>query len=149
MQYDDNYWMRRALNLAKKAEDEAEVPVGAIVVQDNKIIGEGFNLSISNCDPTAHAEIMAIRDACKKKNNYRLPDATLYVTLEPCPMCAGAIIHSRLAKVIYGARDIKSGALGGFMDLNEHKWNHNIASTAGILEEECSSILKEFFKARR
>lgn len=145
----DEYWMQKALLLAEQARDNDEVPVGAIVVQDEEIIGEGFNLSISNCDPTAHAEIIAIRNACKKINNYRLPDAKLYVTLEPCPMCVGAIIHARLKQVIFGAKDSKTGALGGFMDLNSFKFNHNIDFTSGILEDASSAILKNFFKAKR
>ncbi|MDH5190786.1 MAG: tRNA adenosine(34) deaminase TadA [Gammaproteobacteria bacterium] len=146
----DSQYMQHALSLADKAEQEGEVPVGAVLVKDNEIIGEGWNHPISKHDPTAHAEIMALRDAAERIGNYRLPDTTLYVTLEPCVMCAGAIIHARVRKVVFGARDPKTGAAGSVFDvLGTDKLNHKVEVKSGVLEKECSEKLTAFFKARR
>ncbi|SBS37405.1 tRNA-specific adenosine deaminase [Marinomonas spartinae] len=146
----DEIWMQQALLLAEKAALESEIPVGAIVVLDGEIIGEGYNAPISQCDPTAHAEIQAIRDACRRMNNYRLPGATLYVTLEPCSMCAGAIIHSRVSRVVYAAIEPKSGVVesqGQFFDAPF--LNHRVDVCSGILAEAASVQLTQFFQYRR
>ncbi|MDH5435247.1 MAG: tRNA adenosine(34) deaminase TadA [Gammaproteobacteria bacterium] len=144
------HWMHHALSLADKAEQEGEVPVGAVLVRDNEIIGEGWNYPISGNDPTAHAEIMALRNAAHKLGNYRLTDSTLYVTLEPCTMCAGAIIHARVQKVVFGARDPKTGAAGSLFDiLGTDKLNHKVEIQSGVLEKECAEKLTAFFRARR
>ncbi|MCL4148495.1 UNVERIFIED_CONTAM: hypothetical protein GTU68_027472 [Idotea baltica] len=142
--------MHHALTLAKKAQHLGEVPVGAVIVQDDILIGEGWNQPISSHDPTAHAEIRAIRTACNKNNNYRLPNTTLYVTLEPCLMCAGAIIHSRIARVVFAAKEPKAGAGGSGFDLfNDSKLNHHVHCEQGLLSEQSSLLLRQFFKARR
>lgn len=147
---DDQYWMQQALLLADKAEQQGEIPVGAILVKDGEIIGQGWNQSISLNDPSAHAEMLAIRQAGQTVHNYRLIDTTLYVTLEPCPMCAGLLVHSRIKRLVYGASDYKTGAAGSIMNLLEHPGlNHQIEVTAGVLEEKCSSNLSLFFKTRR
>ena len=144
------YWMQRALELARLAEEKDEVPVGAVVVLDNQIIGEGWNQPISSNDPTAHAEIIALRSAASSTSNYRLPGAELYVTLEPCVMCAGAMIHARIERLIFGARDPKAGAAGGVFDiLQSERLNHRVAVSAGVMETECATILREFFQAKR
>lgn len=146
----DARWMAYAMTLAKKAESQGEIPVGAVVVKDEQILGEGWNQSITLHDPTAHAEVMAIRQAGLHMNNYRLVGSTLYVTLEPCPMCTGAIIHSRVSKVVYGAKDYKTGAIGSVMNLLEHDSNnHKLNYVGGVLEEECSHQISAFFKKRR
>ncbi|NUF48622.1 tRNA adenosine(34) deaminase TadA [Gilliamella sp. App6-5] len=147
----DEIWMRRALMLANRAESIGEIPVGAVIVdENNQIIGEGFNQSISKHNPTAHAEIIAIEQAGKFLNNYRIINTTLYVTLEPCIMCAGAIIHSRIKRVVYGASDYKTGAAGSFIDiLAQQGINHYAEIKGGVLANECSAILSEFFKKRR
>ncbi|SCC21288.1 tRNA(adenine34) deaminase [Gilliamella bombicola] len=147
----DEIWMRRALMLANRAESIGEIPVGAVIVdENNQIIGEGFNQPISKHNPTAHAEILAIEQAGKFLNNYRIINTTLYVTLEPCIMCAGAIIHSRIKRVVYGARDYKTGAAGSFIDiLAQQGINHYAEVTGGVLANECSTILSDFFKKRR
>lgn len=146
----DVKWMTYAMELAKKAEAQGEIPVGAVLVRDNEILGEGYNTPITEHDPTAHAEIKAIRDAGQKANNYRLINSTLYVTLEPCPMCAGAIIHSRITRVVYGAKDYKTGAVGSVMNLLEHDSNnHKVQHTHGVMEEACSHQISAFFKKRR
>ncbi|MCX8729693.1 tRNA adenosine(34) deaminase TadA [Gilliamella sp. B2969] len=147
----DEYWMQHALMLAKRAESIGEIPVGAVIIdENNQIIGEGFNHSIIKNNPTAHAEIMAIEQAGLLLNNYRLINTTLYVTLEPCIMCAGAIIHSRIKRVVYGANDLKTGAAGSFIDiLNYQGLNHYAEVTGGVLMDECSAILSNFFKKRR
>jgi tRNA(adenine34) deaminase len=146
----DFYWMQHALQLAEIAEQAGEVPVGAVVVLENEIIGEGWNLSISQNDPCAHAEIMAIRQAGDKIGNYRLIGATLYVTLEPCVMCAGAMIHSRINRVVYGASDLKTGAAGSvFNVLDDPRHNHVISITAGVESALCSAQLSNFFRRRR
>ena len=142
--------MRRALELAACAEAEGEVPVGALVVMNAQIIGEGWNRPIVSQDPTAHAEIVALRAAATKLGNYRLTGATLYVTLEPCPMCAGAIVHARVARVVFGAADPLAGAAGSVFNLLESSaLNHRVQLERGVLAEECSARLKAFFQARR
>jgi len=146
----DEAWMTEALILAKKAADENEVPVGAVVVRDGKIIGRGWNQNIGLHDPSAHAEIMAMRDAGKNLGNHRLPGSTLYVTLEPCPMCAGAMIHARLERVVFGASDLKTGAAGGKLDLlGNPAHNHTPLIDGGCLADKCSLLLKDFFRQRR
>ena len=147
---EDLKFMKLALELAKKAELKNEVPVGALVVLDGKIIGRGMNTSIGDYDPTSHAEIKAIREAAKAIKNYRLKDCTIYVTLEPCAMCVGAIQHARIDKIIYGAPDPKTGACGSMIDLISIKEiNHHAEALGGILEKECSQILKDFFLSKR
>lgn len=142
--------MRAALALAREAATVDEVPVGAVVVLDGEIVGRGFNQPIGSDDPTAHAEIQALRDAAKRRGNYRLPGSTLYVTLEPCVMCTGAIMHARVARVVFGARDPKTGAAGSVIDLyGEARLNHHAEITGGILAEECGALLSNFFAARR
>lgn len=146
----DTFWMQHALELAHRAESEGEVPVGAIVVYEDQVIGEGWNRPIIDSDPTAHAEIMALRSAAKKIDNYRLLDTTLYVTLEPCIMCTGAIIHSRVKRVVYGAFDPKAGAAqSAFTILGTDSLNHRVDVTHGILAEECGHVLSDFFRNKR
>ncbi|MBS1188771.1 MAG: tadA [Rhodocyclaceae bacterium] len=142
--------MREAISLAQAAECLGEVPVGAVVVRDGVIVGRGFNTPIGEKDPTAHAEISALRDAARNLGNYRLPGCELYVTLEPCAMCAGAIMHARIARVVYGARDPKTGVHGSVVDLFAvERLNHHTEVTGGVLAEECSRMLSSFFAARR
>jgi tRNA(adenine34) deaminase len=146
----DHRWMQQALELARRAETEGEVPVGAVLVLDNAIIGEGWNQPIAAHDPTAHAEINALRAVAAGVGNYRLPGAELYVTLEPCVMCAGAIIHARLARVVFGARDPKSGAAGSvFNILGTERLNHKVEVLGGVLESECAALLQNFFRNKR
>ena len=146
----DAAYMRRALELARHAEEAGEVPVGALVVLTDEIIGEGWNQPIVAHDPTAHAEIVALRAAAARMRNYRLADTTLYVTLEPCAMCAGAMVHARVARVVYGATDPKSGAAGSVFNLLESpSLNHRAQVTGGVLAEECGEILRRFFESRR
>ena len=146
----DEHYMREALALASRAEALGEVPVGAVVVKDGAIIGRGFNQPISAHDPTAHAEVIAIRDAAARTGNYRLTGCDLYVTLEPCTMCAGAIMHARLRRVIYGAADPKTGACGSVVDLfSENALNHHASVVRGVLAEECGAQLSAFFSLRR
>jgi tRNA(adenine34) deaminase len=146
----DEFFMREALSMARCAECLGEVPVGAVVVRKGKIIGRGFNSPIGASDPTAHAEIAALRDAARSEENYRLPDCELFVTLEPCAMCAGAILHARIARVIYGARDPKTGAHGSAVDLFAvERLNHHTEVVGGVLAEECGELLSGFFMARR
>ncbi len=146
----DIYWMQRALDLAKQAEQAGEVPVGAVLVKDDQIIAEGWNQPILNHDATSHAEIMAMREAGKKLNNYRLIDTTMYVTLEPCSMCVGAMIHARVSKVVYGAPEPRTGALGGAFNLLEaSQHNHIFTVESGVLAEESKALLQAFFKSRR
>lgn len=146
----DQEYMQLALQLAQQAAVAGEVPVGALVVRDGEIIGRGYNAPISSNDPSAHAEIQAMRDAARAIGNYRLVDCTLYVTLEPCTMCAGAIQHARIARLVYGARDPKTGACGSVIDLmQEARLNHHCAVNGGVLAEECGGLLSEFFAARR
>ena len=147
----DEKMMRHALDLADKAEALGEIPVGAVLVDDSgNIIGEGWNLSIVQSDPTAHAEIIALRDGAKHLQNYRLLNTTLYVTLEPCTMCAGAILHSRIKRLVFGASDYKTGAVGSrFHFFDDYKMNHTLEITSGVLAEECSQKLSAFFQKRR
>lgn len=146
----DEHWMQHALELAHKAETAGEVPVGAVIVLDGEIVAEGWNRPISSSDPTAHAEIMALRAAGQKLGNYRIPGAELYVTLEPCPMCVGAMLHARIKRVIYAATDPKTGALGGTYDLlNSVSHNHSFEVTQGVMEEQSRVILQNFFRVRR
>ena len=142
--------MRKALLLAKQAEKAGEVPVGALIVKDNEVIAMGYNQPISLADPTAHAEILALRQAGQFLKNYRLPNTTLYVTLEPCAMCLGAMIHARIERLVYGALDPKSGACGGAFDLFRlHQFNHRIDIAFGIEQHSCGEILKTFFQRKR
>ena len=146
----DETCMRQAILLAQQAWAAGEVPVGAVVVKHNEIIGRGFNQPISGHDPSAHAEIQALRNAARHLANYRLPDCTLYVTIEPCTMCAGAIMHARIARVVYGARDAKTGAHGSVVDLfAEPRLNFHAQVTGGVLQDECGKLLSDFFAERR
>ncbi|EGR4118152.1 tRNA adenosine(34) deaminase TadA [Vibrio cholerae] len=146
----DEQFMRRAIALATQAEAQGEVPVGAVLVRDGEIIAEGWNGSITNHDATAHAEIEVIRKAGKALSNYRLLDTTLYVTLEPCPMCAGALLHSRVKRIVYGAPDLKAGAAGTVLDLFSSQAAYHYATVEkGLLEEECRAQLQAFFQRRR
>jgi tRNA(adenine34) deaminase len=143
-------FMRQALELAKRAGDTQEVPVGAVVVKDGAVIGEGWNRPIVDNDPTAHAEIVAMRAAAMQRQNYRLEGAILYVTLEPCAMCIGAALNARIARVVFGAWDPKAGACGSVFDLpRERKLTHRIDVFGGVCSEECSALLRRFFEARR
>jgi tRNA(adenine34) deaminase len=147
---DDDFWMNEALALAREAGAAGEVPVGAVVVVDGQLVGSGFNRPIGAHDPTAHAEVMALRDAARRLGNYRLPGATLYVTLEPCVMCAGAIMHARIARVVFGARDPKTGVAGSVLDLfAESRLNHHAEVVGGVRAEACGQLLSSFFAARR
>jgi len=142
--------MREALSMARSAECLGEVPVGAVVVREGVIVGRGFNSPIGEHDPTAHAEIAALRDAARHLENYRLPGCELFVTLEPCAMCAGAILHSRIARVVYGARDPKTGVHGSVVDLFAvERLNHHTEVVGGVLADECSQLLSSFFAGRR
>jgi tRNA(adenine34) deaminase len=146
----DERFMRAALEQALEAGRRGEVPVGAVVVVDEKIVGAGFNQPIGAQDPTAHAEIVAMRDAAKQLGNYRLRGATLYVTIEPCQMCVGAMVHARVARVVYGTREPKAGAIESAMRAHEHPaLNHRITATGGVLEEECRAVIQEFFREKR
>ncbi|MGJ8679258.1 tRNA adenosine(34) deaminase TadA [Paraglaciecola sp.] len=147
---EDEKWMRHALLLANNAQQQGEIPVGAVLIRDDKIIGEGWNQSIILHDPSAHAEMMAIRQAGSTIENYRLIDTTLYVTLEPCPMCAGLLVHSRIKRLVFGASDLKTGAAGSVMNLlNDENLNHQVDITSGVLGTDCSERLSAFFKLRR
>lgn len=146
----DEFWMRHALQLAQRAWDEGEVPVGAVLVHEGRVIGEGWNRPIGHHDPTAHAEMMAIRQGGKVIENYRLLDTTLYVTLEPCVMCAGAMVHGRIGRLVFGARDAKTGAAGSLLDVLRHPgMNHQVQIEQGILAEDCAALLSDFFRQRR
>lgn len=146
----DVSWMQKALAQAREAEVAGEVPVGAVIVRDNQLIAQAWNRPISTNDPCAHAEILTLRAAAARLANYRLVDCTLYVTLEPCTMCAGAIIHARLKRVVYGATDAKTGAAGSVFDiLGTRKLNHYVEVTGGVLAEECGNQLSDFFRNRR
>ena len=146
----DEDWMRHALDLARVAEAAGEVPVGAVVVLDGQLIGEGANSPIAGSDPTAHAEIQALRSAAKAVKNYRLTGSTLYVTMEPCPMCAGALINARVSRLVYGAADLRVGAAGTVFDIvRAPQVNHRLDVTAGVLEADCRGLLQAFFRARR
>ena len=147
---DDEYWMNKALLLADRAAQNSEIPVGAIVVMDDQLIGEGVNAPISTMDPTAHAEIQAIRAACTHFGNYRLSGATLFVTLEPCAMCAGAIVHARINRVVFAAKEPKSGAVCSQQHFFEHTFlNHKVSVVSGVLAEKASAQLTNFFQFRR
>ena len=144
------HWMRRALALAALAADREEVPVGAVVVRDGELLGEGYNQVISAADPSAHAEIVALRDAAVAVGNYRLPGATLYVTLEPCTMCAGALVHARIAELVFAAREPRAGVVCSTCALLDEPWyNHRVSWREGILGEESAAMLQAFFRARR
>jgi len=147
---DDIRWMGHALALAQQAELQGEVPVGAVIVRDKKILGEGWNQPIVSNDPTAHAEITALRAACLHEKNYRLPGATLYVTLEPCLMCAGALVHARIERVVFATTEPKTGAAGSCFDIfNNDKLNHQVICDSGVLAEQSGELLRQFFRARR
>jgi tRNA(adenine34) deaminase len=146
----DHQFMQQALEQAKLAALAGEVPVGAVLVQDGQIISRGFNRPISNSDPSAHAEMTALRGAAQDESNYRLPGTTLYVTLEPCIMCAGAILHARVERVVFGATDPKTGAAGSVLNVfSEKQLNHQTVVEGGIMELECGQVLRDFFKERR
>lgn len=142
--------MREALDLARRAEAAGEVPVGCVVTLGERIVGSGFNRPIASHDPTAHAEIEALRDAARRLGNYRLPGCTVYVTLEPCPMCAGAMVHARVARLVYAAADPRAGAAGSVFDLvRAPELNHRVEVSGGVLEEESRVLLQGFFRNRR
>lgn len=146
----DLFWMQRALELAEKAQSLGEVPIGAVLVKDDQIIGEGYNSPIGQHDPTAHAEIMALRDAAQRIGNYRLLNTTLYVTVEPCVMCAGALIHARVKEVVFGATEPRTGAVGSVFDiLQSNTLNHRVDVRGGIMADECAALMQQFFKQRR
>ncbi|QWE15963.1 tRNA adenosine(34) deaminase TadA [Polynucleobacter sp. AP-Nino-20-G2] len=146
----DRQFMQQALDQAKLAALAGEVPVGAILVRDGQVIAKGFNKPISNSDPSAHAEMMALRAAALEEKNYRLPGTTLYVTLEPCTMCAGAMLHARVDRVVFGAQDPKTGAAGSVLNVfSEKQINHQTQVEGGVLGEECGQVLRDFFKERR
>ena len=146
----DEKWMQIAIEEAKLAMDENEVPVGCVLVQNEKIIAQAHNQPIKNNDPTAHAEIQALRKAGKQQTNYRLGGCTLYATLEPCAMCFGAMIHARIERIVFGALDPKTGVCGSCIDLNKESFfNHKISITGGVLDKECSDLLRLFFKSKR
>lgn len=147
---DDIQWMKRALQLAQKAADADEVPVGAVVVLDGEVVGEGWNQPISGHDPTAHAEIMALRDAARRVGNYRLSGAALYVTIEPCTMCAGAIVHARVSRLVFGATEPKAGAVVSNVQLFDQQWlNHWPEYEGEVLAEQCREVISAFFRRRR
>lgn len=147
---DDAGWMRLAINQGLLASQAGEVPVGALVIKDGEIVGTGFNRNLADKDPTAHAEIVALRQAAARIGNHRLPGCTLICTIEPCAMCAGAMVHARIARLVYGAADPKAGAAGSILDIVRHpRLNHRIEVTAGVLAEHCSQLLKGFFTPRR
>jgi len=146
----DERWMRQALLLAAEAEKAGEVPVGAVLVLENEIVGTGRNSPIHSSDPTAHAEILAIRDAAAKAGNYRLGGATLYVTLEPCAMCAGALVHARISRLVFGARDLRFGGVRSkFQIADSELLNHRVEIVEGVLAAECTELMQRFFSARR
>jgi len=146
----DASWLAHALKLAQRAEQNGEVPVGAVLVENDEIVAEGWNQPISSNDPTAHAEIVALRNGAKYFNNYRLINTTLYVTLEPCAMCVGAIIQARIRRLVFGAYDARAGAVKSvFQLLNEERLNHRVEWSGGLMPEECAAILKAFFQKRR
>ena len=146
----DKKWMLHALSLAERSKQEGEVPVGAVIVRDNQLVAEGWNQPIEKHDATAHAEIMAIRAAGIALKNYRLPETTLYVTLEPCTMCAGAMIHARISRVVFGAYDPRTGSAGSAVDVFAGEYhNHKLIVEGGVMADECGQILKDFFRERR
>jgi tRNA(adenine34) deaminase len=146
----DEFYMAKALQLAEQAGAIGEVPVGAILVKDGEIVGEGFNQPISGCDPTAHAEIVAMRNAAKNLNNYRLSDCDLYVTIEPCTMCVGAMVHGRIRRVLFGALEPRAGALQSQLQLmDQSHYNHSIEWQGGVLAQECGDLISSFFRRKR
>lgn len=146
----DLRWMKHALELARNAEAAGEVPVGAVLVRGDEVVGEGWNRPVSSNDPTAHAEMVALREAGRRLGNYRLVGTTLYVTLEPCVMCAGALVHARVSRVVFGAADPKTGAAGSVFDtLVSERHNHRVAVEGGLLAEASGALLRDFFRARR
>ena len=146
----DTAFMTRALELAKYAAEHGEVPVGAVIVHEGMIIAEGYNQPISSCDPTAHAEVVAMRRACATLNNYRLTGCELYVTIEPCTMCVGAMVHARIKRVIFGALEPRAGALQSQFQLMENSpYNHSIAWNGGVLAEQCAAMMADFFRQKR
>ena len=145
----DEYWMQQALELARDAAACGEVPVGAVVVRDGECIGRGYNRREQDNSAIAHAEILAIEEACRAVGGWRLTGATLYVTLEPCPMCAGAIINSRVDRVVFGSKDAAAGCCGSVINFNRYPFSHAFSLTEGVCEEECTAVLREFFRARR
>jgi len=146
----DEHWMRRAIELGRQAEALGEVPVGAILVRDNQVIGSGYNSPLGCHDPTAHAEVKALRDAAQATGNYRLPGSTLYVTIEPCAMCAGALVHARVARLVFGAREPRAGVVASnILLLDQGFLNHKVVWEGGVLEDECASQMRSFFRARR
>ncbi|MEZ9596550.1 tRNA adenosine(34) deaminase TadA [Shewanella sp. 10N.261.52.F9] len=146
----DLHFMKMAMEMATKAEERGEVPVGAVLVKDGEVVSAGFNYSIGLHDPSAHAEMQCLRQAGKIMQNYRLLDTTLYVTLEPCAMCAGAIVHSRVSRLVFGAKDLKTGAAGTVVDIVRHSaFNHLVEVDSGVLEQECAEQLSAFFRRRR
>ena len=150
MESSDELWMREALALARQASDEGEVPVGAVLVLDGKLIGQGWNRPIASHDPTAHAEIQALRQAAERLGNYRLAGATMYVTLEPCVMCAGALVHARIAKLVFGGRDLRFGGVRSkFRIADSELLNHQVQVVEGVLAAPCVSLLEDFFRQRR
>jgi tRNA(Arg) A34 adenosine deaminase TadA len=146
----DEEFMGAALELAREARERGEVPVGAVLVMDGEILGRGFNQPVSRNDPTAHAEIVALREAGREAGNYRLPGSTMYVTIEPCQMCVGAMVHARVARVVYGTPEPKAGAIESAMRAHEHpSLNHRLEATGRVMEEECREVIQAFFKERR
>lgn len=149
-EHDTHHWMRHALELACRAQEEGEVPVGAVLVRGDEVLGEGWNRPIAAHDPTAHAEVGALRAAAARVGNYRLVGTTLYVTLEPCPMCAGAIVHARVARLVYAAADPRTGAAGSVMNLLQSTHlNHRVDVCGGVLAQESADLLRAFFRRRR
>jgi tRNA(adenine34) deaminase len=147
---EDHRWMAEALELARQAEEAGDVPVGALIVRGGEVLGRGYNRREAECDPTAHAEILALRDAAEKVDLWRLDGATMYVTLEPCPMCAGALVNSRIARLIFGALDPKGGACGSLYHIPaDSRLNHRIPTTSGVFAEESARLLRGFFEERR
>lgn len=146
----DNSWMRLALEQARRAADAGEVPVGAVIIKDGEVIGTGYNRNITDHDPTGHAEIVAMRQAAGHLGNHRLPGCEMFVTIEPCAMCAGALVHARIARLVYGAADPKAGAAGSLWDLlRDTRLNHRPEVIGGVLAQECGALLRDFFATRR
>ena len=147
---DDVFWMQQALNLAAQAQAAGEVPVGAVIIKDDVLLAEGFNQPISRDNATAHAEIIALQAACQQQHNYRLPGATMYVTLEPCIMCAGALVHARIERLVFAASEPKTGAAGSLLDVfGLPNLNHRVICESGVLAEQSSQLLRDFFRQRR
>lgn len=150
MEFNDEYYMKEALKAAQEAYDAGEVPIGAVIVHDGEIIGRGFNRRNTEGNPLCHAEIIAINEAAHFMGDWRIEECTMYVTVEPCPMCAGAIVQARIPRVVYGAKNPKAGCAGSVLDvLNEPKLNHQVDVTEGVLKDECAAMMKEFFKRFR